>query len=128
MKENYEDIKSRITELPAWYDENGTPRYGEFSVDRCPNIYSNYVGLFLISCQRCDQRFTVEMSAGYFDSRSDIMPAKWHYGDPPIHGCVGDTMNCNDLRVIQFWIRTNGTWEHRPEFEGEIDGGWLPSS
>ena len=37
MKESYEDITSRIPESPSWYDQNGTPRYGEFSPERCPN-------------------------------------------------------------------------------------------
>jgi hypothetical protein len=29
-----------------------------------------------------------------------------HYGDPPHHDCAsGVTMNCDDLRVIEFWSR-----------------------
>jgi hypothetical protein len=31
----------------------------------------------------------------------------FHYGDPPAHGCVGDTMNCYDLRIVEFWVKDN---------------------
>ena len=119
MKESYDDIKSRIPEEPSWYDENGTPRYGKFVVSRCPNIYSDYVGLFRISCQACGQMFDVQMSSGIFSTHT--MPSKWHYGDPPIHGCVGDTMNCNDHEVTEFWVRTSGVWERAARFEGAMD-------
>ena len=30
MHEPYDDIKSRVAEEPSWYDENGTPRYGDY--------------------------------------------------------------------------------------------------
>lgn len=33
--------------------------------------------------------------------------SSYHYGDPPIHGCVGDTMNCIDLRVVEAWHQPN---------------------
>lgn len=43
-----------------------------------------------------------------------------HYGDPPSHGCVGDTMNCEDLNVVEFWLRGRKklvSWERLAEFE-----------
>ena len=122
MHENYDDIKSRIQESPTWYDRNGTPRYGEFHPSRCPNIYASQIGLFLITCQDCKQEFRVEIHANIFGDNSESPPAKWHYGDPPVHGCVGDTMNCDDLAVLQFWTNNNAhEWERRNEFEGKID-------
>ena len=27
----------------------------------------------------------------------------WRYGDPPSHGCVGDTMGCVEIGCVQFW-------------------------
>ncbi|NIN00505.1 MAG: hypothetical protein GTO24_21205 [candidate division Zixibacteria bacterium] len=122
MRENYEDIKSRIKEAPSWYDANGTPRYGDFRPDRCPNIYSSQVGLFLISCQRCNEQFRVEMHADLWGRDFSRPPSKWHYGDPPIHECVGDTMNSIPLAVLEFWTREllEG-WTRREEFEGVID-------
>lgn len=121
MNAGYEDIKKRIKETPKWYDDNGVPRYDDFHPDLSPNIYSNHIGLFEIACQHCHQRFFVSISAGVFDRLNGLAPAKWHYGDPPIHGCVGDTMNCEDLRIVEFWTR-KGTddWKRREEFEGEI--------
>jgi len=123
MHENYDDIKSRITEEPTWYDSNGTPRYGNFSPDKCPDIYSHKVVLMIIECQYCGEQFTVEMHTGWCDSNLNHPPLKWHYGDPPIHGCVGDTMNCEDLEVLEVWLKENiGEWERKSEFEGIFDG------
>ena len=120
MRENYSDILGRIKEPPTWYDANGTPRYGEFHPDKCPDIYSNQVALLEIACQDCGKTFLVEMHTGIFDGKRTRPPTKWHYGDPPIHGCVGDTMNCEDLSVVQFWKREDAiTWVRHTEFEGK---------
>lgn len=27
----------------------------------------------------------------------------FHYGDPPAHDCVGDTMNSEPVRILEFW-------------------------
>lgn len=48
--------------------------------------------------------------------------APLHYGDPPSHGCVGDTENCYDLRVVEFWEKSYDRpvdikWARHPEFE-----------
>lgn len=49
-----------------------------------------------------------------------------HYGDPPRHChrddvpcCAGDTMDCDDLRVLEFWRRDRGVreWVRVPELE-----------
>jgi hypothetical protein len=125
MHTDYKDIIDRITEPPTWYDENGVPRYGEFTPDNCPNIYSSRVGLFKIACQHCGKTFCVEMHANMvIDSfRRNNPPSMWHYGDPPFHGCVGDSMNCIDVAVVQFWEWTAGSfdWIRAEQYEGEID-------
>jgi hypothetical protein len=122
MHENYEDIKSRIEEEPSYYDFNGVPRYGGFSPDKCPNIYSRHVGLFRIACQNCGKEFLVEMNADIWDRMLEIPPKKWHYGDPPIHGCIGDTMNCIDLEVIEFWHKgSDFEWTRMVGFEGDCE-------
>lgn len=125
MHSNYEDIRSRIVEEPSWYDENGTPRYGKFNPELCPSIYSDVVALLLIACQYCSKKFTVEAHAGIFNWRITAPPSRWHYGDPPIHGCTGDTMNCEDLAVLEVWRKNRDLeqwgWERQPEFEGAID-------
>ena len=119
MHENYDDIKSRIAEEPSWYDANGTPRYGEFTPDMCPDIYSRSVVLLRIKCQSCGRPFDVEMHSSFFAPFK--IPKRLHYGDPPIHGCVGDTMNCDDIAVLEVWHREGLDWERRSEFEGLVE-------
>ena len=121
MNHGYEDIRSRISEEPTWYDDNGAPRYGEFVPDLCPDIYTHQVVLLRIACQACGEQFDVEMHGKWFANIKQ--PSKLHYGDPPRHGCVGDTMNCEDLAVLQVWYKPNaiGEWTRRPELEGVID-------
>lgn len=129
MLASFMDIKTRIKEAPKWFDSNGVPRYGKFHPDLCPNIYADEMVLLEIACQDCGRRFLVEMNWDKFGSflrggkipsfRKRLMEWKklsdekkkeeWspiHYGDPPIHGCVGDTMNVYDLRLVQLWARS----------------------
>ncbi len=125
MKARYEDILSRIKEDPKWYDQNGTPRFDDFHPDLCPNIYASQCVLLLISCQDCGKEFRVEMNWGPW-LEHNFVPKKLHYGDPPIHGCVGDTMNCNDHTVLQVWEKQDFEWVRRPDLEGlmnEPQGG-----
>jgi len=141
VKADYKDIKSRISEEPKWYDENGTPRYCEFHPDESPNIYADEVVLLDIACQACERRFDVEInwhalsviSGGRPESPSEVL-RKWlrnarsgmcplHYGDPPIHGCAtGNTMNCIDIAVKQFWKKESmKEWERVPELEVPLE-------
>ena len=119
MHENYNDITKRINEQPKWYDANGTPRYDEFKPDMCPNIYSSTVVLLLITCQSCNLRFKVELHSNAFSPIEH--PHKLHYGDPPIHGCVGDTMNCEDIAVLEVWHKDKFEWVRHTDLEGDID-------
>ena len=122
MHSNYGDIRTRITEQPTWYDQSGCPRYGPFDPEMCPNIYAREVVLLEIACQYCKREFLVEMH----DSGYTLLgnPTKLHYGDPPAHGCTGDTMNCDDLQVVEVWCKSPFPhlleWERHPELEGEI--------
>ena len=115
----FDDITSRIEEEPQWWDSNGTPRYGKFKPDACPCIYSDTVVLLRISCQYCGEEFLVEMHRIYIDD--NFVPKKLHYGDPPAHGCVGDTMNCNDIEVVKVYDRKYpGKWKRERNFEGSM--------
>jgi len=141
MLAKYEDITSRIIEKPTWYDENGVPRYGMFKPDSTPDIYADEIVLLRIACQDCDKLFLVEMSWGYhqkvLDRHAESFSTRmrqwikkgedrkdtWsplHYGDPPNHDCVGDTMNCIDIEVIEFWKRKDFDWKRVKKFEIEI--------
>jgi hypothetical protein len=119
MRDTFDDIRSRITEEPTWYDENGTPRYGVFSPVQCPNIYANQAVLLRIACQSCEREFLVEMSGGWFIPINE--PKRLHYGDPPAHHCIGDTENCDDLYVVEVWARDRSEWKRIPELEGKIE-------
>ena len=143
MLANYRDIKSRIAESPKWYDSNGTPRYNDFTPSLSPNIYAKQVVLLLIRCQNCGQAFSVEMNWDELkgiESRHDrfdfsaqmqsfisLKRPSWsplHYGDPPPHNCVGDTMNCIDVRILEFWTRSSSwDWERISKYEVELEQG-----
>ena len=120
MLASYEDIRKRIPEEPTWYDQNGVPRYGDFTPKDHHNIYSNHVALLLIHCQDCGEKFKVAMGDGIWNSR-DFIPKNLHYGDPPRHNCVGDTMNCDDIAVLEVWAKEDMEWVRHPEMEGLIE-------
>lgn len=124
MLEGYEDILSRISEPPIWYDQNGVPRYEKFHPNMCPNIYADKVVLAEIACQECGEKFLVEMHASIWSDRDASDPRKWHYGDPPRH-CkgAGDTMNCEDIAIVECWHRSRPLreWKRVKKFEGLVD-------
>ena len=114
MKGDYSDIVSRISEQPSWYDSHGTPRYGVFIPDLCPNIYADEIMLAEICCQSCGVVFEVEAN---WDSQytHQLMRTKlsqriedkgWRYGDPPVHDCTGDVMTSIPLQVLRFYRST----------------------
>ena len=142
MRASYDDIRSRIQEEPKWYDENGVPRYCDFRPDKSSSIYAEEVVLLEIACQSCGERFAVEI---FWDKMDFIRQDKkgkpseqlkaWlkggrdgmcplHYGDPPIHDCAaGNTMNCIDVRVKEFWKQQGNfpKWVRIPELEVELE-------
>lgn len=140
MLREYDDLTSRLG-APLWWDDNGAPRYDPFS-PRMLGVYDHLAALVLIACHCCGEEFRVAVSwsdhafvtgalpippdAGPRDPLRDRLPrprtapGRYHYGDPPRHGCVGDTMNCNDLRVLEFWERdwdAPDGWRRLPEEE-----------
>jgi len=131
MNCSYEDIRSRISEPPAWWDESACPRYGEFCPEQVSNIYAREAALLLVECQSCGREFRVCLSHdGLLDEAvqgrgplcDQIRAGTIHYGDPPNVECCmpGPAMNCVDRRVIEYWRREQQTWERVPEFEVEI--------
>jgi hypothetical protein len=103
MKALFEDILSRISEKPSWYDSNGTPRYGGFNPDACPNIHAK-----------------LDSHRGSVKGR--ITRGSIGYGDPPRHDggkCLaGDTMTPYALRVVEFWEKgAKDGWVRNSELE-----------
>lgn len=137
MLPDYTDIKKRIKEEPKWFDAHGVPRYDKFSPDLSSSIYSTEVVLLEICCQYCLKKFLVEVRwyCTMFlasEPRPSISEdfEKWfknkrlcpiHYGDPPNHGCTGDTMNCYDLEVLEFWRRENFKWIRFKKYEVKLE-------
>jgi hypothetical protein len=127
MHHHYDDITGRIKEPPLWYDENGVPRYCEFGPDEGASIYARQIALLEIACQACGERFMVAMSWTPSLCATDqhdwsladlIQDGSIHYGDPPNADCcgIGASMNCEDLRVVEFWVRGIGK-QRVPEME-----------
>ena len=145
MNAEYEDIRSRITEPPLWFDERAVPRYGKFHPRHLANIYASEGVLMDIACQGCGQRFQValsflnlshDMTEWAYDEHNNridtlaglIQARKIHYGDPPNVRCceAGPVMNSIPKRVIEYWRREMGgrDWERDPSLEIDLKDGW----
>ena len=135
MNHDYLDIRSRIPEQPAWWDEHGVPRYGAFTPDAVASSALEII-LLRVACQSCERPFDVCMKWSARDrhhgipSLADRIPlGHVEYRDPPNVGCcpVGPTMCSVALRVLEFWRR--GTcdglrWERVPALEIDVVPGW----
>lgn len=131
MLNRYEDIRALTDKKPLWFDEHGVPRYAPFR-PQLLGVYGEWAALMEIACQRCGERMWVGVIVSRFGWSGDRtierqLPRKdevgvWHYGDPPPHsepldqGCAGDTMNCYDLRIGEFWRR-----DTKPMYEWHRD-------
>jgi len=108
----YKDIRDQLGE-PMWFDECGVPRYCKFTPDQVNNIYANEVVLVDIACQNCGNIYKVAFSSTEFQVysgsptlKSQIEDKSLHFGDPPCDQCAsGSTMNCDDLKVLEYWCR-----------------------
>ena len=130
MLRSYDDIHSRIADPIRWWDDNGVPRYCDFSPEKC-GVYDDVVALVEVGCQACMKRFRVAVT---FDGESRRQVGEQYalptignigsfaYRDPPSHfhgtdGCVGNTMTSESIRVLEFWQRDQQDWIRHPEFE-----------
>ena len=134
MLPDYDDIRSLIDRKPDWFDDNGVPRYAPFHPNML-GVYDRFAIYAEIGCQHCDERFHVGVGTPDLVLRAgeayrytlEELAGGFHYGDPPRHSdernrsCVGDTMNCDDHRIIEAWTRSRrGDWERMPDLEGPI--------
>jgi len=131
MHQSYSDITDKLGE-PKWWDEYAVPRYCEFSPEMVANIYARTIVLLEIACQNCGHHFEVCMSQDRLQEFTDgytleeaIKTGSIHYGDPPFWGCCGPgpSMNCVDLRVLEFWYQPSGPlkgWVRRFDLGGEL--------
>ncbi len=141
MHEYYSDIIDRLGE-PRWFDECACPRYCKFSPRRLSNIYADECCLVLIKCQDCGYEFKVAFSQSTMDKVRHIMmfgkdkemptiadgirDKTLHYGDPPNVECcaAGPTMNCDDVKVLEYWERKTDmfNWKRDKSLEIELEG------
>lgn len=122
MKASYEDILKRIKDPIQWFDDRGTPRYDLFYPTLVPDIYANEALLLKIRCAGCEKAFLVGLSRSSFYSGSRFRDNLQcvGYGDAPIHGCSGDTMLSDAIRVVEYWAKDEATgheWQRFPELE-----------
>lgn len=143
MLNSYDDLfalADRLSEKPRWFDVHGVPRFCDHHPRHCPDIYADAVALIVISCQSCGREIPVQMSHGsgealraHMMGLEDVALAQrvkdgtLHYGDPPAHEddrgeyChAGCTMNCWDLRVLEFWARPEFDWARFSALEIEL--------
>lgn len=130
MLRDYGDIRSRISDLILWWDDNGVPRYCEFRPQEC-GVYDTVVALVEVACQACQERFrvavnfdgsTIRQRGEGYKLPTDGAIGSFHYGDPPSHshdneGCAGNTMLVEAVRVLEFWERVDFNWVRRPQYE-----------
>ena len=136
MRHHYGDILERIDEPPAWFDEQGVPRYGAFAPYELGNVYAREAALAEISCQDCGRPFTVAMDDRYGAKGHGLCDrirlGRLHYGDPPNVGCcdAGATMNSVMHRVLEYWsfdTELGFEWKRDPAYEGPVPGPCDPA-
>ena len=127
MKNGYGDVVAAAGE-PAWYDENGVPRYQEFHPYGCVNKRALEAFLVEVRCQACGRAYPVAITwdgnpqylagmalgPGLPLSQGHSAPnSSLHYGDPPNVGCCnsGHTMSSDFVRIIQAWTREKLRWQ-----------------
>lgn len=129
MRGHYQDILDRIDEPPAWFDDYGVPRFGDFSPRHLSNIYAREAALAEVSCQACGCMFKVALTDAFATKSSslsdEIRLGRVHYGDPPnVHCCdAGATMNSVMHRIVEYWSRDYDVsvgWQRDPTFEGKV--------
>lgn len=139
MHRDYADIRDRIPESPQWWDEYAAPRYAPFAPSLI-DVYADEAALLLIACQGCGMQFQAAMALNLMDRliaarlrnltssaptlADQIADKTIHYGDPPNVRCcgAGPTMNCIDLRVLEYWRRGDmREWERVPALEIAIE-------
>lgn len=97
----------------------------KFKVQATGNVYSSYM-------RRLDVWYMLK-AQGEGDKEqppmdktplaSSIKSRGYHYGDPPNMNCCpgGPTMNCDDLRVIEYWRKDDFVWVRDPALEVSLE-------
>jgi hypothetical protein len=152
MHASYDDIISRISTPPIWFDEHAVPRYCVFEPERSVSIHIGEIALAEITCQECQRLFRVAFSVVNFRKQTiaeAIRSKTLRYGDPPRHDgdpadphrcSAGATMNSEPRRVLEYWHRHDPRyvegdriindkayfkWLRDPSLETDIQPKWV---
>lgn len=129
---DYDDIHAAAGHVvPDWYDVNGVPRYAPFTPDML-GVYDCFALLVTIACQSCADRFLVGVGWTRWGTALDAetraveikrydlpgLARDFRFGDPPRHGCGGDSMTSVAVRIDEAWERSGSIhWDRRPGVE-----------
>jgi hypothetical protein len=114
MHTSYDDILSKISEPPQWFDEHAVPRYCKFEPTCCVDIHCSEAVLAEITCQVCGKPYKVAFSQSEWAAKQrngrrlkdDIVERTLHYGDPPFACCgAGASTNSEPRHVLEYWHR-----------------------
>lgn len=82
--------------------------------ERCPNDPKEFHVLFgyggMHHMGKADAQGYIKPP---FKPYNDPLPTTWDYGDPPAHGCVGDTMSSIPEWEWESWVENYGPWEEK---------------
>ncbi|MCC0809364.1 hypothetical protein FPV16_24730 [Methylobacterium sp. W2] len=134
MYVRYDDILSRINELPRW-SGNGVPRYKDFEPSDLEN--AKEAMLVHVKCQNCGKHFIMGVGSQYLYESKDRKKTfdnalrtkqKFWVGDPPNACCSpGNSMTVIEIEVLQFWrlnLYEHPYWFRVPEIEGPLPMDW----
>ena len=119
MLPSYDDITDRLG-CPLWWDHQGVPRYVPFHPQE-GGVQARATALLEIQCQFCPELFIVAMEHNTLEAltppHTPEVGDEWdavgsfHYGDPPRHGCTGDSANSVPRKCLEFWTKGPPTWD-----------------
>lgn len=127
MKLDYSDILAKAGQ-PTYWGPFGVPRYRDFEPTGL-SVFTSRAAKLRVLCQSCGREFVV-VSA--YDKTSALLElpetegvrdpwdaiGSFHYGDPPVHHCPGDSIGSLPLEVVEFWKRVDAIeWVRDPAHE-----------
>lgn len=93
MKARYDDIVSISEHAPLWWDENGVPRYAEFSPTMCADPDARQAALLQVACPRCRRLCLVSVSSKHLDL--DILSDLLARGAEGLYGLLPHFGHCS---------------------------------
>ena len=140
MYVSYDDILTRIDELPKWWS-NGVPRYDEFNPDAI-DVYACCAALVHTKCCCGTDYYQGVVPRDRESFKNGIMVGEAGMGDPPnachiLSGreCGSASDSCREIRVVEFWekvsfdeyVKSGIRWRRLPEYEVQLTDHFVSS-